>query len=183
MIKEIKFKKARLLFGTFFCLIMLSILITFLLKPNIFIRNVFMKSEHIQIIGIIGSIYFLTLIFSILKLFPREYAIQITKEFLIDNSKYESLGKIEWGNVSKIKKVKRKSIELFVNKSVLQSRKTNLVKKILVFMNNWNYKKSIIISSALMNCSLEELYDEINLAHQNHKKSANKSHISNTPTL
>jgi hypothetical protein len=75
-----------------------------------------MKEEHIQIIGIIGFVYFPLLIFSFLKIIKRKYAILITEEFIIDNSKYESIGNIEWKSISEIKRLKKKSIELNIIK-------------------------------------------------------------------
>ena len=89
---------------------------------------------------------------------------------MIDNSRYESFGKIEWKKISKIQRIEKYSIELFLNKSVFEDRKINLLKKFLLFMGNWNYKKSIIISSVALDCSVEELYEEINLAHKKDKK-------------
>jgi hypothetical protein len=175
MIKEYKFNKERILLGVFFLLLMLFFSFNFLLEPDKFITNVFTKKEKFQIFGIIGVFLFSASIFSSLKILKRKYAIQITDEFLIDNSKYESFGKIEWKNISKIQRIEKYSIELFLNESVFKDRKINLIKKFLLFMYNWNYKKSIIISSAVLNCSVEELYKEINLAHKKNKKSTRYS--------
>ncbi|MFT7250866.1 MAG: hypothetical protein ACI9FW_000583 [Flavobacterium sp.] len=167
MIKDYKFDKKRILLGVFIsiCMIMFSIL--FLLKPEVFIRNIFMQTELIQILGITGLAYFLAIFYSVIKLFPRKYAIQITDEFLLDNSKYESLGKIRWQNISKIERIKKKGIQIFVNESVFQNVKLNILEKFLLFMGNWNYKKSIIISSAFIDCNIEELYENIILAYKN----------------
>jgi len=167
---EIKFRKERITFGIIFFLIMFTFSFFFIMKPEIFIRNVFMKEFHIQIIGIIGIVYFSVLFISFLKLYSTKYAISITEEFIIDNSRYESLGKIEWQNISKIERIKKKGIEIFVNDTVFQNRKLNLIQKFLMFMGNWNYKKSIIISSALLDCSIEELYENITKTYQSHKK-------------
>ncbi|GER59129.1 hypothetical protein ULMA_12370 [Patiriisocius marinus] len=128
-----------------------------------------MKEEHILIIGTIGFVYFPLLIFSFLKIIKRKYAILITDEFLIDNSKFESIGSIEWKSISNIKRLKKKSIELDIIKSVLQKRKMNLLEKFFAFMHNWNYKESIIISSALIDCSIEELYETISETWENNK--------------
>ena len=46
----------------------------------------------------------------------------------------------------------------------------NILENFLVLMHNWNYKRSIIISNALLDCSIEQLYEEIILAHEKHKK-------------
>lgn len=177
MIKEYKFNKKRILLAIFVLLLMLLLSIYFLLEPEKFIKKTFSKKEQIQvltIIGIIGFFLYSASIFSLLKILPRKYAIQITDEFLIDNSKYESFGKIEWKNISKTQRIKKYSIELLLNESIFNERKNNLLKKFLLFMGNWNYKKSIIISSSILDCNVEELYKEINLAH---KKNTHKSRL------
>ncbi len=166
---EIKFRKERIRLGIMFSLIMLTFSIFFILKPEIFIRNVFMKMLHIQILGIIGIVWFSSLFFSTLKLYSRKYALCIAEEFIIDNSRYESLGKIELQDILKIERIKKKSIEIFVNDSVFKNRKLNILKHFLLFMGNWNYKKSIIISSALLDCSIEELYENITKTYKDFK--------------
>ena len=161
MNKEIKFKKNRILLGILFFSLMLFASIYFLINPELFLRNVFMKEKHIQTLGIIGIIYFPILLFSFFKIFQRKYAIQITDDFLIDNSKYESLGKIKWKDIIKIQRLKKRSIEVFVKRELYKTKKINLLKKFLAIMNNRNYKKSIIISSALTETSIENLFEEI----------------------
>ena len=89
---EIKFRKNRITLGIIVSLIFLTFSVYFILKPEIFIRNVFMKILHIQILGIIGIVLFSALFFSILKLYSKKYALCITEEFIIDNSRYESSG-------------------------------------------------------------------------------------------
>lgn len=177
MNKEFKFKKGRILLGIFFLLLMLFLSFNFLFEPEKFITNIFTSKEKFQIIGIIGIFLFSASIFSLLKILSRKYAIQITDDFLIDNSKYESFGKIDWKNISKTQRIKKYSIEIFLNESVFKDREINLLKKFLLFMYNWNYKKSIIISSAVLNCSIEELYKEINLAHQKNKKTIHNNRL------
>ena len=172
---EIKFRKERITLGIIISLLLLTFSVYFILKPEIFIRNVFMKILHIQILGIIGIVLFSALFFSILKLYSKKYALCITEEFIFDNSRYESSGKIEWQNISKIERIKKKSIEIFVNESVFQNKKLNLIKKFLMFMGNWNYKKSIIISSTFLDCSIEELYENITKTYQSYKKTTHNS--------
>ncbi|MFD2892576.1 STM3941 family protein [Flavobacterium chuncheonense] len=174
---EIKFRKERITLGIIISLLLLIFSVYFIIKPEIFIRNVFMKILYIQILGIIGVVLFSALFFSILKLYFKKYALRINEEFIIDNSRYESLGKIEWQDILKIERIKKKSIEIFVNESVFQNRKLNLIKKFLMFMGNWNYKKSIIISNAFLDCGIEELYDNITKTHQNHKKTTHNSRL------
>lgn len=170
MTKEIKFRKEKILFGITFSLIMFLISLSFLIKPELFIRNQFRTVLYIQIFGVIGTVYFLTLLYSFIKLLNRKFAIRITENFLIDNSRYESLGKIEWNKISHIRRVSKNCIELFLDESIYQKSKKNLLGNFLRFMNNWNYNERVIISSALLqDCSIEELYQDINRAYENHK--------------
>ena len=166
MNKEFKFKKNRILLGTLFFSLMLLASIYFLINPELFLRNVFMKVIHIQTLGIIGILYFSVLLFSFFIILRRKNAIQITEEFLIDNSKYESLGKIKWKDISEIQRFKKNNIKLILNKNVFNTKKRNLLKRFLTFMHNWNYQKSILISNALIDCSIEELFETISIANK-----------------
>lgn len=169
MNKEIKFKKNRILLGILFFSLMLFASICFLINPELFLRNVFMKVRHVQLIGVIGIIFFSSLLFSFFKIIRRKYAIQITDDFLIDNYKYESFGKIKWSDITKIQRLKKRSIEIFIKRDLYKTKKINLLKKFLRFMSNWNYKKSIIISSALTDSSIEVLFEEITNAYRTNK--------------
>jgi len=166
---EIKFKTRKVFIGMIFYIILLVFSISFLLKPDIYIRNVFATTLRIQIIGIIGTIYFSTLLYSLAKIFSRKYAILITDDFLIDKSKYESIGKIKWSEISKVKRLKKRNIQVFLNEKDLTTNKSNLLKKYLRFMHNWNHKKSTLISSALLDCSIDELFETISASHKNNK--------------
>ena len=172
MRKEIKFRKGRrgkILLGIIFFALFLILSFSFLLNSDIYIRNIFMTGKGIQVIGIIGIIYYSSLLYSFFKISLRKHAILITEDFLIDNSKYESLGKIKWRDISKIQRFKKNNIELFLNTNAFKSEKSNLLKRILRFMHNWNYKKSILISNSLLDCSIEELFEIISVAHEKYK--------------
>ncbi len=169
MRKEFKFKKGRLAFGVLFFSTMLIASIYFLIVPEKFIRNVFMTTEHIQILGILGILNFSTLLYSFLVILPRKYAIIISDDFLIDNSRYESLGKIKWTDISKIEIVKKTNIEISLKVDLYSIEKRNLLKRFLTFMNNWNNKKRILISSALTDSSIDALFEEITNAYRTNK--------------
>lgn len=169
MNKKIKFNKSRILFGLLFITLMLFSSIYFLVNPKIFLRNKLMKIEHIQIIGILGIIYFPILIFSLLNNLKKKYAIVITNDFLIDNSKYEAFGKIKWKDITKIQRKKKRSIEIFVKKDLLKNRKMNFIKRFLNLMHNWNYNDSIIISSTLTEYNIDNLYEMIMKTYENNK--------------
>lgn len=167
MYREFKFKKGNVLFGLIFYTLLLLIFISFLINPEIYIRNVFMTERSIIIIGIIGIIYSSSVLYSFIRLLSRKYSIKITEEFLIDNSKYESLGKIKWKDISKIQRFKKNNIELTLNRDIIKNK--NLLKRFLTFIHNWNYNKSILISSALIDCNIEELFATISGAYERNR--------------
>ena len=166
---RIKFKKERITLGILFISLMLISSICFLIVPEKFIRNVFMKIEHIQIVGVLGILYFSTLLYSFLAILPRKYAIIISDDFLIDNSKYESLGKIKWTDISGIKRFKKRNIEISLKVDLYSSEKRSLLKKFLTFMHNWNNNNRILISSAITDSNIEALYEEIKNAYRTSK--------------
>ncbi len=169
MKKEFKFKKSRILFGILLSGLFLVFAISFLLTPENYIRNIFITVKSIRTLGIIGILFFSSMLYSFVMLLPKKYSIQITEEFLIDNSRYESLGKIKWKDITKIERVKKYSIKLTLKNSIFTTKKVNLLKRFLLFMNNWDYKDSIIISSALCDCGIEELFENISEAYKKRK--------------
>lgn len=169
MDKEIKFKKNRILLGMLFFYLMLFASILFFIYPEMFLTNVFTKGIYIQTLGAIGILYFSVLLFSFFKIIRRKYAIQITDDFLVDNSKYESLGKINWTDITKTQRLKKRSIEIYLKRDIYKTKNRNLFKRFLAIMSNWNYRKSIIISSALTDQSIEDLFEDITNAYKGYK--------------
>ncbi len=157
----INFNKWRVLFGIIFCITMVGISIWLILEPNIFVRNVFMREWHIILLGVISTVYFLILFYSFLKLLSRPYGIIISEEYFIDNSRYEAVGKVSWNEISKIKRIKKTSIQIFFEKNLSKNVSSNLLKKFLLMMHNWDYKNSIVISSALLKCDINYLEQKI----------------------
>lgn len=165
---DFKFSTKKIVIAFLVVLLMLFFAIVFVLKPAFFSQNVFIQIGVIQTLGVVGMVYFVALAYSFLKLSTRTYAITITDDALIDHSRYESFGKIEWKNISAIQRVKKESIELFVNETYFENRKMSLLKKGLVYMHNKNYKQSIVISSALLDCNVETLYAAISKTYKMH---------------
>jgi hypothetical protein len=132
----------------------------FILEPNIFVRNVFMREWHIILLGGISTLYFLILFYSFLKILSRPYGIIISEEYFIDNSRYEAVGKVSWYEISKIKRIKKTSIQIFFKKNLSKNVSSNLLKKFLLVMQNWDYKNSIVISSALLECDINYLEEK-----------------------
>jgi len=163
--KKIKSKKGRILLALITCLIMLASVIYITSYSSKSMTN----AERI-VLGILVIPWFLTLTYSFIRAIPRKFAIAISDEYLIDNSPFGVLGKIKWSEISKVRRKQKKSIEVFFKEPVFKRKGLNFFQKFLLFMHNWNYKKSIIISSALLDCSVEELYRMVYNAHRRFKR-------------
>ena len=124
----------------------------------------------LQICGFyFGVLALSTLFFTIINLYKRKSAIIITENFIRDNSKYDSIGTIYWHDIIDIRRINNNGIEIFVNKTVLRKTNLNYIKKFLLFMNNWNYNKSVIITTAFLDCNTEETFANIYSAYLNNK--------------
>ena len=166
---KIGFKKTKILLGLTIVVVMLLVSILFIYEPERYLRNVFSTREYIRNIGIVGVIFYSTVLYSNFSNFGKKHAIIISDEFLIDNSTYGSIGKIYWTDIVEISKLKKMSVELYLKPSVLESINDSLTKKFMRFMTNWRYKKSIIISTALLDCNRDELYEQIINTHKRNK--------------
>ncbi len=143
VIKEIKFRKIRVLLGILFFAIFLITTLYFVYNPDGMAEHMHSKTEYIQIIFSLFSVFPLAMLISFITISFRQKAIIITEKYLIDYSKYESLGKIKWTDITKIKRVKKTNIQIFLEPTKI---KTNPFKTFLRFMTNWDYKDSILIS-------------------------------------
>jgi hypothetical protein len=157
-----EYNKKRIWFGLMFFVLFNVIGIWLIVEPEIFIRNFLMKEEHIKLIGVLLSLYSLFMLCSfILLLFNKKEAFVVSDNYLIDNSRYESIGKIYFNEIHKIKRIKKNSLKIVLKESVFKIRKLNILQKILLMINNWNCKNNIIVSSALMNCEIDTLESTI----------------------
>lgn len=128
-----------------------------------------METAPIQIIGIISVSFFSALAYSFIRIIPRKFALVISEEYLMDHSKFEALGKIKWGDISKIQRKEKKLIEVFLKEPIFKRKNLSIIKKFLLIIQNWNYKRSILISSVLLDCSIEELEQMISGAYKKFK--------------
>lgn len=157
MRKEFKFRTSKKLLAILFFLLFIILSLWLLSEPEKFIRNQFMKKSHILLLGGVGLLSSFFYLCSFVMILPSKIAIVITKDYLVDNSRYESLGKIYWSEIYKIKRLNKNSIQITFKDLNLKNRKISILKRILLFLTNWNYKESVIISSALLDCSIDEL--------------------------
>ena len=168
--KKIYFNKEILVsrcIGFSFILI-LSIFIS--INPETFTTDRYNNPLFNRIISSLSAIYFLASLYSHLKLFNRKFALIIDDEHLNDYSSYESIGYIKWNEIYEINKKGKKSIEIVINKNLINFSSKTIFVKFLLFANNWNYKKSIIISTANLTCNRDQLYSAIIRQFKKHKK-------------
>jgi hypothetical protein len=155
---------------TLFTLLMFIVAAIFILKPELFLLNVFTKPYHIVTLGIFSGTYFALLLYSLIHLLSRKSAILITDDYMIDNSRFESIGKIYWSEISGIKRINNRCIEISLKDLSSRFKKISVLKKFLLFMHNWNYKRSIVVSNLWLDCSIEDLENSIGVALKNHSK-------------
>lgn len=160
--EEFVIKKSREKIGSLiFFLFILNIISAFMIyNPDFFVSNFLKNSLLIFIVGILSFLHsFILIISNILVLVNKQEAIIITNSELIDNSNYESLGAIEWDDIVKIETFSPysgKYIELTI-KNKKKYFKKNILKRYLIFMNNWKPTDTIILNSRKLDCSFEEL--------------------------
>ena len=167
---KINFDKESVVFAILIVLLFISTSFWFILEPKIFIRNFLMKEWHIILLGVIGFIYFSAGLYSLLNILPRTCALIISEEYLIDNSRYEAIGKIRWDEISKIQRIKKSSIQIFLKNGVIERFNSNLLKKFLQWGHNWDYKNSILISSGHLECDIDYLEKKIMQAYKKAKR-------------
>lgn len=141
-----------------------------IIKPEDFVNHFFATESKIIITGLIFEVFFIPLLFSFIYILPGKVALVITDNYLIDRSRYESLGKIYWSEIAKIRVVKKTYLRITFKKPIFKERKIFFLKQILLFMLNWKYKDSIIITTGFLECDIDYLKNEILSAYRNYKR-------------
>lgn len=153
-----RYNKKRIGLGLIFFLVLNAFGVWFIIEPKIFIRNFLMKEWHIQLLGVLAFLYSLLMLCSyIVLLFNKKEAFIISDTYLIDNSRHESIGKIYFNEIYKIERIKKDCLKIVLKESIFKTKKLNILQRVLLIINNWNPKKSIIVSCALMNCEIHDL--------------------------
>ena len=161
MLKEIYFNKKILIFRyfTLSAIILLSIYVV--LNPEVLTNKKYNLPLLNRIMFSFMAIYSFTLLYSNIKIFNREIALRINEQNLFENSSYESLGTINWEDVYQVNIINKRNIEIVINKNIITNSNRNFFIKFLLFMKNWNYKNSIIISTYNLNCEIDEIYNSL----------------------
>jgi|GEM_PF-1028442 len=170
MKQEFEFEKKKLFKAIIVSSVFLFISVLFVAKPEFFLMNKFIKEYHIITLGIACGLLSTLLILSILLIVNRKTAIVVTENYIIDQCRYESFGKIYWTEIQEIKTVKRGDLKLQFKDLNLKGRRMSYFKRLLLIIANTEYKNSIIISSIWLKWSKEELETSIRTAFENHNK-------------
>jgi len=139
-----------------------GISVWFIKEPEKFIRNVFMKKIHVQLLGYLSFIFTLIMIGAYLVLlFRRKTALIIADNYLIDNTKFDSVGRIDFSEITSVRKFKKYNVEIGLKESVFQLKKMNIFQKIVFLLTNWYWQRySIRITCVhIRNCNRDQLYD------------------------
>jgi len=152
------FNRKRIVLGIVFFLFFSIIALWIIIEPKAFIRKVFMVQEYALLLGSFQLTYSLLMIYAYISLLlSKKEALVIRDSCLVDNSRFESLGKINFDEISEVKKFKKNSILITLKKPILK-RRISTLKKIVLIMNSWKTKNSIVISTALLhNCNQDTL--------------------------
>ncbi|QLB13064.1 hypothetical protein EV697_102251 [Bisgaardia hudsonensis] len=140
---EIKFKKRKIILAILINCIFLLPCVLFVIYPEAFMDHFHASRNHIILFGT----FYVILLFSYIRILLRKVAVIVNDTYLIDNSRYEAIGKIDWNDILEIKKISKKSLRITFKKPIFETRNMFFIKKFLLFMLNWDYKHCIIISS------------------------------------
>lgn len=136
-----------------------------LCKLEIFKKEVFIKYFFVLIGVFFLSIMILQIITFTILLFRKTPAIIITEEYLIDNSKYYSFGKIPWNKITSINVIKhsnnRETIELVLSSDFSNQIKLDILKKILLWLDNYGDKSKIVLRNTFIDSEMEEFKNKI----------------------
>ena len=161
MLKVIYFNKKTLLFRYFALSLIVLLSIYIFINPEVLTNEKYNFPLLNRIIFSFMAFYSLALLYSNFKIFKRKFALKIDEEYLCENSSYDSIGIIKWEDIYEVKIINKRNIEIILNKDIIKYSNRNIFIKFLLYMKNWNYKKSIIISTANLNCERDEIYNSL----------------------
>jgi hypothetical protein len=156
--KTIKINNLKLIYLLIIYSIFFKLSLAFILCPDMFVSVLFRNKYILFLIGIISlPIMFLYSISYLLMYLDKKSGMIVTDEYIIDNSQYESLGKIMWKDVKGITKDNKNLVLIMKNKpEYIKKLNLNVFKKTLIFFKNWSYKTTIILNNSTLDCKQEE---------------------------
>lgn len=146
------------------CLVFILICIWFIIDPHQFINFKRQNEFTIQIIGVIGLIFFLVLLLSILyKLFDRKKGLTFSEGGFFDNSGGASAGFVKWEDVLEIEKIivynQTLVLVLVKNPEDYINNQKSMIKRKLMSSNNSYYRTPIQISANFLKINFEDLLE------------------------
>jgi hypothetical protein len=173
----IKLNKRSLILNIVLLLIFNIITFFMILYPEKFVSIFFRNEKIISMISIIGFMYFfLVLISRCIHLINTKNALIINENFIEDYTTYESLGRINWEDIQSIETKNtfsdNKYIEIRIKKvhGFPDEYNVNFLKKILIFMKNWNNKSTIIINNKFLEITFIDLENVLNKKFEEYKQ-------------
>jgi len=165
MEKRYEYNKFRIAISIFVFLMLFIMGLVFLWKLEVFKRDLLIK-DFFALFGIFFlSLMVLQIITFTILLFRKTFAVVITDEYLIDNTKYYSFGKIAWDKITSVNVIKhnngKESIELFLSTEFSEELKLDILKKVLLWFDNYGDKSKIVLRSTFLNINMEELKKNI----------------------
>lgn len=161
IIYRFSYDRKRIVLAVITNMIFIVVSIWLICEPENFSTSILMKI-WCQFLGCIFCVFSTLTLFSFIALlFKKTDAFVITDTYLVDNSRLESLGKIYFKEIQKIKTFKKHSLEITMKEPVFKSMKLNVLQKALLIANNWKPKSTIIISSFTLNCDRDTLRNAI----------------------
>ena len=167
------FDRKRIVLAIIVLVAFAGISVWFIKEPEKFIRNVFMKKFHVQLLGYLSftSTLIMTSAYLVL-LFRRKTALIIADNYLIDNTKFDSVGRIDFDEIISVQKLNKYNVEIGLKESVLESKKMNVLQKIIYLLTNWYWQRySIRITCVhIRDCNRDKLYRLLKTAISQSKK-------------
>lgn len=162
--EKIEFKASRKKTFFIFILGMAFLILSSLLIATPYTFRFFLMNDIfiIRTIGVVGFLFFCTVLFTLCKkfIFDKKTGIIIDEEGILDNSSYVAVGLIKWSDIKSIRKSNVSSTEFLLidinNPDEYINRKKGL-KKILLKMNYKSYGTPISISSNFVECDFHKL--------------------------
>jgi len=115
----------------------------------------------IKLFGVLSVLFFGTTFgYGLIRLFDNKPGLIINDTGIFDNSNMSSIGLIEWKDIKDLETKNYKStpfLLIYLHDNDCCFEKANLLKRILLRLNNKKYKTPISIISITLDCSFNDL--------------------------
>lgn len=158
-------KKSRIIFSIIVAVLFSCLSLWLILEPEKFLRNYFSRVWMIQLLGGLvlycGVIWFFS---GFTFLFRKGYALEIGKDYLIENARFESVGEIKYDDIKRVSEFKKYSVEIVFKDGNFLSSRLSIVKKIVHLVNDWGIKNRVVFSCQSIDGDRKEIVSVIQKA-------------------